>query len=314
MRNFILLLVLARGPSAFAQVPEVGHKCVDNCGGDSSSSSSSSSDGGRAYREDDEMLKRIDSDNEDREHARERIHRIRSENLDGVAAYKHKQWKSAIRAFEAAARLAPNDWVIQSNLAAARRALDDEAAARAAPKHSEPPPPATPARPVDATAPSIRVSPIAIHAATQSTQPQPGWTQVPAIELSGALDAARKQQHEALPLLQDFTKDLPWQVVGHVTGTAGAIDFMDSISDAKQTSEKYNELARGLVDQASSAAHETVSILGGGDGDAQHVLDTPQRMVHMVDQFVEERLQADIWGKIKGWGGSRIGGALKPEP
>lgn len=127
------------------------------------------------------------------------------------------------------------------------------------------------------------------HAAPPPPPPPPpsGVTSRPAILPStGALAAARSAFQQSSPLVRDFAKSV-------------AID--SKLVSTAELSKQYNELVRDLVNDATGAMTESVSILGGGDGSTSHVLDTPQHMAQRINQFVSDELVGIAWEKTRAW-------------
>jgi tetratricopeptide (TPR) repeat protein len=109
----------------YAAPPTPTGVCV-SCSGGTSSTSGSDPQFAAALAAEKAERAQIDRDNAARMNAEQRVHNFRQANHDGVAAYNKKQWASAIRAFEKALAINPDDYHTRSNLAAAEAAQADE--------------------------------------------------------------------------------------------------------------------------------------------------------------------------------------------
>lgn len=119
IRTFATLALLAG--AAHAQVPEVTHTCVANCGDSSSSSGDARTQEALRQEKADEI--RIDAENAARKSKEARIHTIRRTNERGVAAFQHEQWGLAEAYFEAALKVDPGNPLAQHNLDETRRQI-----------------------------------------------------------------------------------------------------------------------------------------------------------------------------------------------
>ncbi|HEX3760219.1 MAG TPA: hypothetical protein VHW23_15990 [Kofleriaceae bacterium] len=217
----------------------------------------------------------------------------------------------AVALYQEAARTDPSTGGYARNLAG-MQCRAQTAAGVASDLRLAPPPPPVAHRLVGAAIPLAMSHDVPPPAFAPDDAPR--WSELaPVIELRGALAGARSAYRTAVPMAGEFVKDATFGVAaaqaGH--GAPAILGFADRVGEARATGAQYRQLARDLVDELAGAAHETVSILGGGAGSAEHVLDTPERMAHMVDQFAAERTAASIWSEIKAWGTGRIHHAVK---
>jgi hypothetical protein len=105
--------------------------------------------------------------------------------------------------------------------------------------------------------------------------------------------AARDAFHQLSPFVSDYAIAMAGR---RVPGGTEIAEMATRVTESAEMRTKYNQLAHDLVDEATGAMTETVSILGGGDGTKEHVLDTPERMARMVNQYVSDQI-ADILSK-----------------
>jgi hypothetical protein len=264
-------------------------------------------------------LQQIDADNAARARFKANERARRRGNIDGIRAAKRKQWARAIQLFEAALARDPNDRVIAGNLEQARAALSApfDGAATSGSAVTVVVTPAPPTEPrlttsvaISATVTTLTPTPIVIPAPPTPPAPAGSNTDVgpapsvpapaiplpsfptslrPAIDLGGALEMAN---------------EINLYVVAQFVPFGGnALSFHDQIKDTQETRAKYSELVTKLVDEVAQAAHDTVTSLGSGDGEASvdHVLDAPRRMSNLVYQFAEERIRMQLLGKITDW-------------
>lgn len=139
------------------------------------------------------------------------------------------------------------------------------------------------------------------------------WQQLSfAIDASALLAPVRRLYHDAVPLASRFLRQILGAAgaaqVGH--GAPAAAQLADQITTSRELGFKYREQVAHLVDQAMGAAHETVSIMGDGEGSAQHVIDAPEPMAREIDQFAGDGAANSVWSRIRAWGS----GVIVPRP
>lgn len=310
--KLIVLAVVAlapRTPTARAQ----GRSCagwVDENGlyhpgchpGSSSSASSTQDDAASAaaHAAERERLKRIDGENAERTRLRKIELERRAKNIHGLVAAARKQWERAVKDFEAALALNPNDGVVRSNLEQARAELEAERAAIAREQQER-------NAPVVVAATTFMSTPVEILKRTSPPQPPieapaqgQRWREivVPAVDLGSAQG-----------VLAQAKKTGAYLSAQRVPSGGSALDFVDRINDAAEMKAKYSDLVTRIVDEIAGAAHDTnVILVGGGDGEAsvEHVLATPERVARTVYQFVGEQLASQMLDAITGWANARL--------
>jgi hypothetical protein len=322
---WLALAVIA--PIARADVPTPTGVCVANCG--TSSSSSSSNDGGAAARAraaEKALYRRIDQENAARKKLRQKEMARRKANIEGLKAARKKKWAAAVKLLEKAQRQHPGDSLIAANLAAVRVKIDEQKAqvatknAAAAAKRRPievPPPPVT--TPIETPATPLTTTTIALGSLPAQLDEVPADVAVwgglkPAIDIRQVLDARRQSFASVIPDAKDVTLGIAKSVGAKLAGAGSILSFRDRIAGAGQMRARYNQLATDLTNEATGAAQEAASILGGdgsGEGSTQHVLDAPVRMARIVNQFVSDEFQNMIWGRIKGWGKGTANGLVK---